>query len=142
MILVWIGVSVLGAVAFGVLALARGETVSAAWLLTAAVCTYVIYRIYLRPIEAERRHVKQLSELHLATLEALATAIDAKDQTAENRVHQLQVFAAGLAEALGLSTDEIQGVIYEATDLGIIVNVPLPRPRPGYAPMATASVGN
>lgn len=43
----WILVSLLGAVAFGVLALARGETISAAWLLTAAVCTYVIgYRFY------------------------------------------------------------------------------------------------
>jgi carbon starvation protein len=45
--LIWIVISVLGAVAFGVLALARGETISAAWLLTAAVCTYVIgYRFY------------------------------------------------------------------------------------------------
>jgi carbon starvation protein len=44
---IWIIISVLGAVAFGVLALARGETISAAWLLTAAVCTYVIgYRFY------------------------------------------------------------------------------------------------
>ena len=38
-ILAWGGVSVLGATAFGVLALARGETISAAWLLIAAVCT-------------------------------------------------------------------------------------------------------
>ena len=44
---IWIIISVLGAVAFGVLALARGETISAAWLLIAAVCTYVIgYRFY------------------------------------------------------------------------------------------------
>jgi carbon starvation protein len=43
----WILVSVLGAASFGVLALARGETISAAWLLTAAVCTYVVgYRFY------------------------------------------------------------------------------------------------
>src|SRR2546425_9342198 len=35
------------AVAFGVLALSRGETVNAAWLLTAAVCTYAVgYRFY------------------------------------------------------------------------------------------------
>jgi len=45
--LIWIAISVLGAVAFGVLALTRGETISAAWLLTAAVCTYAIgYRFY------------------------------------------------------------------------------------------------
>src|SRR3989475_97376 len=46
-LLVWSGISVLGASAFGVLALSRGETVNAAWLLTAAVCTYAIgYRFY------------------------------------------------------------------------------------------------
>ena len=45
--LIWVAISVLGAAAFGVLALARGETINAAWLLTAAVCTYVIgYRFY------------------------------------------------------------------------------------------------
>ena len=40
--LLWAAIAVLGAAAFGVLALARGETINAAWLLTAAVCTYVI----------------------------------------------------------------------------------------------------
>src|SRR3989449_4025856 len=46
-LLVWSGISVLGASAFGVLALSRGETVNAAWLLTAAVCTYAVgYRFY------------------------------------------------------------------------------------------------
>ena len=43
----WVAISVLGAIAFGVLALSRGETVNAAWLLIAAVCTYAIgYRFY------------------------------------------------------------------------------------------------
>src|SRR5882762_8825085 len=47
--LVWSGISVLGAAAFGVLALSRGETVNAAWLLTAALCTYAVgYRFYSR----------------------------------------------------------------------------------------------
>jgi carbon starvation protein len=43
----WAGVALLGAGAFGVLALARGETINSIWLLTAAVCTYVAaYRFY------------------------------------------------------------------------------------------------
>src|SRR5437763_5818274 len=43
----WGLMSRLGAAAFGVLALVRGETINAAWLLTAAVCTYVVaYRFY------------------------------------------------------------------------------------------------
>jgi carbon starvation protein len=45
--LMWAGVSVLGAISFGVVALTRGEPVNAAWLLTAAVCIYFIaYRFY------------------------------------------------------------------------------------------------
>jgi carbon starvation protein len=46
-VMVWGMVALLGAAAFAVLALSRGETINAAWLLTAAVCTYVIgYRFY------------------------------------------------------------------------------------------------
>ncbi|HXY29747.1 MAG TPA: carbon starvation CstA family protein [Gemmatimonadaceae bacterium] len=45
----WIVVAALGAAAVGTLALARGETINAAWLLTAALCTYAIgYRFYSR----------------------------------------------------------------------------------------------
>ena len=48
-LLLWGGISALGAAAFGVLALSRGEPVNAAWLLTAAVCTYAVgYRFYSR----------------------------------------------------------------------------------------------
>jgi carbon starvation protein len=43
----WTTVAAAGAGAFAWLAVARGETVNAAWLLTAAVCTYAIaYRFY------------------------------------------------------------------------------------------------
>jgi carbon starvation protein len=45
----WAVVAVLGAVALGTLALHRGETINAAWLVVAAVCTYsVAYRFYSR----------------------------------------------------------------------------------------------
>ena len=47
----WIGLAVLGAVALGAIALSQGERISAAWLLTAALCTYLIgYRFYSRII--------------------------------------------------------------------------------------------
>ena len=45
----WVGVALLGAVGFGVLALSRGETISAGWLIVAGVCTYLVaYRFYSR----------------------------------------------------------------------------------------------
>jgi carbon starvation protein len=45
--LIWLGVAVLGATALGIVALSRGETINAAWMVVAAVCTYLIaYRYY------------------------------------------------------------------------------------------------
>jgi len=45
--LLWAGIAVLGAVSFGIVALSRGETISAAWLVIAALCIYFIaYRFY------------------------------------------------------------------------------------------------
>ena len=47
--ILWIGVSLLGATAFAVLALNRGETVNAVWMVAAAACTYLVgYRFYSR----------------------------------------------------------------------------------------------
>lgn len=47
--LIWLGVAILGAIALATVALRRGETVNAAWLVVAAVCTYLIaYRYYAR----------------------------------------------------------------------------------------------
>lgn len=45
--LVWLATALLGAFALGVVALERGESVNAIWLVIAAVCTYFIaYRFY------------------------------------------------------------------------------------------------
>src|SRR5262249_8547346 len=45
--LLWVGVAALGAVSFGIVALSRGETINAAWLVIAALCIYFIaYRFY------------------------------------------------------------------------------------------------
>ena len=53
-IAIWTSVSVLGAASFAVLALSRGETINAAWLLTAALCTYAVaYRFYSRFIASK-----------------------------------------------------------------------------------------
>lgn len=49
---IFLAIAVLGAVAWTVLAIARGENVNAVWIVIAAVCTYIIaYRFYARFIE-------------------------------------------------------------------------------------------
>src|SRR3989441_9011613 len=72
--------------------------------------TYRTYKVYMGRIEDEQRHVQQTSDLHLATIEALARAIDAKDQTAHTHIRRVQVYAAGLARAVGLQDADIQGI--------------------------------
>jgi diguanylate cyclase (GGDEF)-like protein/putative nucleotidyltransferase with HDIG domain len=81
-------------------------------LLTAApvYLIYHTYKVYMGRIQDQQQHVRQVSDLHLATIEALALAIDAKDQTAQSHIRRVQVYATGIARALGMSDNEIQGV--------------------------------
>src|SRR5438094_7821469 len=99
-----------------------GSAAVAAWLVSNAgywvapltfaplYLTYRTYKVYMGRIEDEQRHVQQTSDLHLATIEALARAIDAKDQTTQMHIRRVQVYAAGLARSAGLTEAEIQGV--------------------------------
>ena len=84
------------------------------WVLPLAVAplyaTYKGYKMYLGRIEDEQRHVREMADLHLATIEALALAIDAKDQTSQSHIRRVQLYAAALARALGMSENDIQGV--------------------------------
>jgi diguanylate cyclase (GGDEF)-like protein/putative nucleotidyltransferase with HDIG domain len=66
----------------------------------------ILYLAWYR-LSAKTRETEQLSRLHFATAEALATAIDAKDQTTHCHVRRVQIYAAGMGEVLGLPADEI-----------------------------------
>jgi len=48
-----------------------------------------------------------------------------------------KAFPMGLKGKPSYLTDEIDGLEYEAIDLGRLVTVPLPRPRPAWAPVGT-----
>ena len=71
------------------------------------IATYLIYRSARTRLQSKTNEVEALSKLHLATAEALATAIDAKDQTTHCHVRRVQIYAAGMGEVFGLSPDEI-----------------------------------
>jgi diguanylate cyclase (GGDEF)-like protein/putative nucleotidyltransferase with HDIG domain len=88
--------------------------VSGQWLAPLAAAplylTYHTYKVYLGRIEDEQRHVRELGNLHLATIEALALAIDAKDQTSHTHIRRVQLYATAVARALGMTENDIQGV--------------------------------
>src|SRR5688572_10113986 len=109
----------------------------AASLLLVSVVVYLACRAFFTlraQLGEERRRAQQMSELHLATMEALALAIDAKDQTAHNHIGRVQIYATALTRALGVSDEDVQAVKTAALlhDIGKLA-VPehiLAKPRP------------
>jgi HD-GYP domain-containing protein (c-di-GMP phosphodiesterase class II) len=87
------------------------QHVSSLALLTVTVFAglELVYLAWSR-LNTKTRETEELSRIHLATAEALATAIDAKDQTTHCHVRRLQVYAVGLGEVLGLSDSEISAL--------------------------------
>ncbi len=71
---------------------------------------YRSYRLYLGKLESEKKHAEQVSNLHLRTIEALALAIGAKDQTTGEHLQRVRVYAMELAKELGLSADETEAL--------------------------------
>jgi diguanylate cyclase (GGDEF)-like protein/putative nucleotidyltransferase with HDIG domain len=51
-----------------------------------------------------------MADLHLRTIEALAIAIDAKDEVTHDHVRRVQIYATGLARLLGLSAAEVEAL--------------------------------
>jgi diguanylate cyclase (GGDEF)-like protein/putative nucleotidyltransferase with HDIG domain len=90
------------------------KEISAQWItplvLAPLYLTYRTYKVYLGRIEDEQRHVREMADLHLATIEALALAIDAKDQTSHSHIRRVQLYAASVAKAMGMSDNDVQGV--------------------------------
>jgi diguanylate cyclase (GGDEF)-like protein/putative nucleotidyltransferase with HDIG domain len=72
--------------------------------------TYFTYKVYLDKIEATSTHAEEMADLHLRTIEALAIAIDAKDEVTHEHVRRVQVYATGLARLFGLSEPEIEAL--------------------------------
>ncbi|HEY6333124.1 MAG TPA: HD domain-containing phosphohydrolase [Blastocatellia bacterium] len=65
---------------------------------------------YFRQAEEREKAIKRISEIHLATVEALATAIDAKDQVTHDHVYRVQVYACGLGRHFGLTGPQIEAL--------------------------------
>jgi diguanylate cyclase (GGDEF)-like protein/putative nucleotidyltransferase with HDIG domain len=72
--------------------------------------TYATCRVFFKRFNEKTHEAEALSQLHLATVEALATAIDAKDQTTHCHVRRVQIYAAGMGRVFNLSQNEIEAL--------------------------------
>jgi len=90
---------------------------SALLVMPVVYVMYRSYQLYLERLQAEkvqaenqRKHAEEMSALHLRTIEALALAIEAKDQTTHDHLGRVQVYAVEVAKDLKLSEPELEAV--------------------------------
>lgn len=79
-------------------------------ILPMVVAGHLAYKIHIRRLEAKTRQITEASRLHLATVEALATAIDARDQVGMGHVRRTQIYALGIGKALSLGEDDLNAL--------------------------------
>jgi putative nucleotidyltransferase with HDIG domain len=89
-------------------------TISA--VLPLLVITYLMFRMTLGRVDDAHRHVTQVNEMYLSTIEALALAVDAKDQITHGHIRRVQVYTVELAKKLGVR-DGLQLKAIEAAAL-------------------------
>ena len=68
--------------------------------------SYYTFRTSMGRLEDANRHVRHINELYLSTIEALAMAVDAKDQITHGHIRRVQVYATQLAQRLGVTDDQ------------------------------------
>ena len=79
-------------------------------VLPAVYLIYRSYRLYLGKLEDEKRHVEEMANLHLRTIEALALAIEAKDHTTHEHLQRVRVYAIEVAKELGVNGPELEAL--------------------------------
>ncbi|MGE5054887.1 MAG: diguanylate cyclase [Acidobacteriota bacterium] len=79
-------------------------------VLPAVYLIYRSYRLYLGKLEDEKRHVEEMANLHLRTIEALALAIEAKDHTTHEHLQRVRVYAIEVAKQLGVNGPELEAL--------------------------------
>ena len=81
---------------------------------------YIVYRyhsLYVNRLEEEKKraeelrtHAEEVAALHRRTIEVLALAIEAKDQTTHAHLERVEVYAVAVGKELGLDEGELEAL--------------------------------
>ena len=71
---------------------------------------YLSIKLYYDKMQEKVQHAAEVSAIHMRTIEALAKAVDAKDQVAHDHIKRVQTYALGLARLCHLSEDETESL--------------------------------
>ena len=109
----WSAPSYLAGAAIAAIATTASERGWFGWLALLAVPLYLVFRSYhtvVARLREEQDQTHRAMEVQLATIEALALAIEAKAGSTPEHIRSIQQYAAMLAEAAGLSDADVQAV--------------------------------
>jgi putative nucleotidyltransferase with HDIG domain len=116
---VWIALNYFGGASVAALLVSYTRDLDYTFLLIIVPLLVVLYFTFstsMGRVEDSNRHLSELNRLYMSTIETLAMAIDAKDQITHGHIRRVQVYAVGLAKAMGV-TDESQLRAIEAAAL-------------------------
>ena len=89
---------------------ALGVSIFAAAFVCMLIAGNIAYKFHTVILKEHTKQISEASRMHLATVEALATAIDARDQVGAGHVRRTQIYALGLGRVLNLGEDEINAL--------------------------------
>jgi putative nucleotidyltransferase with HDIG domain len=116
---VWIALNYFGGASVAALLVSYTHDLDYTFLLIIVPLLVVLYFTFstsMGRVEDSNRHLSELNRLYMSTIETLAMAIDAKDQITHGHIRRVQVYAVGLAKAMGV-THESQLRAIEAAAL-------------------------
>ncbi|HYJ46873.1 MAG TPA: diguanylate cyclase, partial [Pyrinomonadaceae bacterium] len=119
--LVWTSITVVGSAASALLFYSALHTGSVPFIFVGILIIGLVHLLYhfderriaeVRRAEREKaRHIQEMANLHMNTIESLAIAIDAKDQTTHGHVRRTQIYATEMGRLLKVTDPEIQALV-------------------------------
>ena len=87
---------------------------------------YVAFRTALGRMNDHGRHLSEVNQMHQATIEAFATAVDAKDQVTHGHIRRVQTYSLAVARDLGANDDATQKGLEAAALLHDVGKIGIP----------------
>jgi len=102
----WLGLNYAGGASVAMLLVTYRQSIdltAVSVILPILAITYLTIRTTFSRLGDANRHVAQVNDLYLSTIETLAMAVDAKDQITHGHIRRVQVYAVELAKRLGVT---------------------------------------
>jgi putative nucleotidyltransferase with HDIG domain len=125
----WIALNYLGGASAALLIVQNSTSLNATTLsilLPLLIITYLTFKSSMGRIEDANKYVEQVNQMHMSTIQTLAMAVDAKDQTTHGHIRRVQAHAVALAKALGIDDSSLINAVEAAALLHDIGKLGVP----------------